>query len=162
LLRRARLKSYSGSIPSPPRRRAIVLLLFGLFIVPSLAPRRPSRAQQTDRITALREHYHEQPTSHGVAEQHEALLTLGVVRVLNDSTQWITEHGDGFIEGGPVLGTIGACLTSVPFEAWAKFHLACSVTRGRAPEQCPKIQTGAPPPRTLNNGVRPVRTVTRA
>src|SRR5207248_8857586 len=70
--------------------------------------------------------------------------------------------GDGFFEGDPVLGTIGACLTSAPFEAWAKFHLACSVTRGRAPEQCPKIQTGAPPPRTLNNGVRPVRIVTRA
>src|SRR5207302_2782253 len=64
-------------------------------------------------------------TSHGVAEQDEAFLTLGVVRVLNDSTQWITEHGDGFIDGDPV------------------FHLACSVTRGRAPEQCPKIQTGA-------------------
>ena len=63
-----------------------------------------------------------------MAEQDEAFLTLGVVRVLNDSTQWITEHGDGFIEGDPV------------------FHLACSVTRGRAPEQCPKIQTGAASP----------------
>jgi hypothetical protein len=98
LLRRARLKSYSGSTSVAFRRRAAAVLVFALFIVFALTPCHLPCANQPNRIAALREHYHEQTTANGMSEQHEALLALGVVWVLDNSAQWITEHGNGLIE----------------------------------------------------------------
>jgi hypothetical protein len=58
LLRRARLKSYSGRTSSARRRRPATVLAFTFFMNSPLAARRLARTDQPDRIAALREHYH--------------------------------------------------------------------------------------------------------
>src|SRR3989442_95803 len=63
--------------------------------------------------------------------------------VFDNSAEWITEHGDRFIEGDAMLDTILACLMDVPFEPRATFHLAWRFISSRAVKQCPKIQTVA-------------------
>src|SRR2546426_6947720 len=63
--------------------------------------------------------------------------------VFDNSAEWITEHGDRFVEGDAMLDTILACLMDVPFEPRATFHLAWRFISSRAVKQCPKIQTVA-------------------
>ena len=94
MLRRARLKSYSGRTSAAVRRRATAVLAFALCIVFALTACHLPRADQPNGISPLREHYHEQTTPNGVPEQHEALLALGMARVLDDSAEWISEDGD--------------------------------------------------------------------
>src|SRR2546425_7348715 len=67
LLRRARLKSYSGRTSAAFRRRVTVLLAFALFIVFALTACHLPCADQPNRIAPLREHYHEQTTPNGVS-----------------------------------------------------------------------------------------------
>src|SRR5207245_2857996 len=62
LLRRARLKSYSGRTSAAFRRRASAVLAFALFIVFALTACHLPCADQPNRIAPLREHYHEQTT----------------------------------------------------------------------------------------------------
>jgi len=97
-LRRARLKSYSGRTSVAFRRRAATVLVFTFFIVFALTACCLPCTDQPNRIAPLREHYHEQTTANGVSEEHEALLGLRMVWVLDHSAEWITDHADGFIE----------------------------------------------------------------
>ena len=67
-------------------------------------------------LVAFSEHYHKQAAPVRLAEQHEALLALGVPRVIGDAAEWITEYRRPFLECDLVLGAIDRRLRTVPLE----------------------------------------------
>jgi hypothetical protein len=54
-------------------------------------------------ITALGEHDRQEPSSLGIAEEHEAGLGLGVSRVVDDEAEWVAEGGSGLSKVTPCL-----------------------------------------------------------
>jgi hypothetical protein len=60
-----------------------------------LAWRCSPSADQPDRLFALGEHYHEEPTSVGLPKQHEALFVCRVAGIVDQLTMGITKYQSG-------------------------------------------------------------------
>jgi hypothetical protein len=71
-----------------------ILLAFTLFIHSPLAWRRSPGADQADSLSALGEHYHEEPTAVRLSEQHEAIFICRVAGIISDLTKRITGQCD--------------------------------------------------------------------
>jgi hypothetical protein len=90
--------------------------LAGFFIVAAFATSRGPSADEAKAITALGEHDRQEPSSSGIAEEHRAGLSLGVSRIVDDEAEWVTEGGNGLVEGDPMLAGVRLGLVRVPFE----------------------------------------------
>lgn len=91
-------------------------LLSGLFIVLSLAPGCPSRADNSDDSTTFHEHYREQTPVLREPQQRKPPFPNGVARVSHDATEWIAEDCTCLLERDFVFGEICRSLLRVPLK----------------------------------------------
>src|SRR5437868_15246234 len=92
----------------------------GFFIVSSLASRSASRTENPNRVTPLDEGDDQQPARGGVPEDELAPLTHGMLGIVEDLRQRITENPNGLLERNLVLAQVGGGgLSRIPLEARA-------------------------------------------
>ena len=86
------------------------------MIVISFVPRRAAGADDSHRVAALGERYHQKPLMPRVPDDDLAHLASGVSRIIENSCERVRKHGHGFLEGNAVLRRVDPSLTAVPFE----------------------------------------------
>jgi hypothetical protein len=60
--------------------------------------------------------HHENPESETESEKHEAVLLVGVVRVVDQQGIVVEEDALGLLERDPVLAPVQSALALIPFE----------------------------------------------
>jgi hypothetical protein len=82
-----------------------------------LAWRRSPGADQSYRLSALGEHYHEEPATIGLPKKDSALLAHRMIGVVDDLGKWVAECRDRFVERHRVLRAIERRLARIPLES---------------------------------------------
>ena len=89
-----------------PLRRPAIFLDFTLFMPSPLAWRGSPGADQSDRVSAFGEHYHEEPATIRAPKEDSALFARRMIGVVDGLRKWIAECSERFVERDGVLHDI--------------------------------------------------------